>query len=300
MNRVQSLRAVYHRQLKWLNRFIYVRCSQTTCEPEAFRLGYARLKVIEIFECAKESIDLSAFAYLIRASDGQIYCLCRRHVEPCKKKCWWWVSFRLLNRQELMEFEKRRRMLLVNMELKLIADRHGHLCPDLAIGWRIGKLARRLITESGTIEAGCMSCALEALSQMGNWHIRINPKISRHIYKLKDPNSPPVEIRVPDKFTWFSGEIASLETKLFKNEATIDEAAKYQVEIDRQVEKILRAPDTELFGNDILPENTLKINRQISRGGSSISAYCLMCGAPIKDNSDTHRLFCPSCRRKLS
>ena len=43
--------------------------------------------------------------------------------------------------EELMFFFREERKMLVNMELKRVADFHGHICPDLVIGCKVHELA---------------------------------------------------------------------------------------------------------------------------------------------------------------
>ncbi len=286
----EILRAVYHQQIKWLNRFVRVKCIKNVCEPLAFWFSpTVKLKIVEIIEKAKDSIDLDCFSYLVITEDQQIYCLSRRPLKD--KKCWWWVSFRVLNETELLEFEKMKRMLLVELELQLISERHGHLCPDLAVGFRIGKIARRILPkEGGVIEAGCISCALDALSQMGNWNIRVNPIIGKHLYNLKKGEQLLLSIELNDSFLSYTPELCSLEDKLFQQKATIEEAARYQIEIDRQVESILQVKDHELFKGIPCPDKEKTI---------TASGFCLRCGAPLKNNSP-NKFFCQKCRDLLS
>ncbi len=288
------LRAVYHHQIKWLNRFVRVKCIKSTCEPLAFWFNpHVKLNVIEILEKAKDPLDPECFSYLVVSENNQVYCLSRRPLKD-KKGCWWWVSFRLLNEEELLEFEKMRRMLLVELELQLIAEKHGHLCPELAIGFRVGKLARHFLPNGdGIIEAGCISCALDAISHMGKWDIKVNPIIGKHLYNFKKNKKLLLSIELNNRFFYNSLELGNLENKLFQHKATIEEAARYQIEIDKQVETILRVKDSELFNGLPKSKQDININKVSSSG------FCLRCGAPLKDNSQDD-FFCTKCKELLS
>jgi len=286
------LRAVYHHQVKWLNCFIKVECFKYRCEPKAFWFNPAvRLKIKEIIEKAKDPLGPECFSYLVLTENNQIYCLSRRPLKD-KKGCWWWISFRVLNDEELLEFEKMRRMLLVELELQIISEKHGHLCPDLAIGFRVGKLARHLLPDgNGIIEVGCISCALDAISYMGKWQVKVNPIIGRHIYNFKKDDKLILSIEVKEHFL-NQKELCNLEDKLFQHKATIEEAAQYQVEIDRQVENILRIKDHELFKG--IPSPKQKEIKMIHSTG-----FCLRCGTPLKDKTKSD-FFCAKCKELLS
>ena len=138
-------------------------------------------------------------------------------------------------------------MILVDLELKMLADQHGHLCPNLAIGWRVGLLARRYIANNGAITAECLSCALDALRAMGPWKIKVDPIKGRHLYRLLPDRGQLLVLEVPLDFAWPGEDLINLEERLSRCEATPEEMAAYQVLIDKQVSRILTASDADLF-----------------------------------------------------
>jgi len=46
-----------------------------------------------------------------------------------------------------MFFFREERKMLVNMELKRVADFHGHICPDLVIGCKVHELAIDILSK---------------------------------------------------------------------------------------------------------------------------------------------------------
>ncbi len=138
-------------------------------------------------------------------------------------------------------------MILVDLELKTLADRHGYLCPDLVIGWRVGLVARRYLGTRGTITAECLSCALDALKAMGPWEINLDPIKGRHIYHLISDKRQELVLEVPLYLVWPGGELIELERQISRCKASPNEIAAYHSLIDRQVSRILTASDVDLF-----------------------------------------------------
>ena len=144
-------------------------------------------------------------------------------------------------------------MILVDLELKMLANRHGHLCPDLAIGWRVGLVARRYLANSGTITASCLSCALDALKAMGPWTIKVDPIKGRHTYHLLPDRGQLLVLEVPLDLTWPGENFINLEKRFFRCEASPAEIRAYQALIDKQVSRILTASDADLFSKGTFP-----------------------------------------------
>ncbi|NIA08595.1 MAG: hypothetical protein GWP10_02180 [Nitrospiraceae bacterium] len=138
-------------------------------------------------------------------------------------------------------------MILVDLELKTLADRHGYLCPDLVIGWRVGLVARRYLGSKGTITAECLSCALDALKAMGPWKINVDPLKGRHIYRLLPDRGQVLVLEVPLDIAWPGGDFINLEERLSRCEASPKEIRDYHLSIDNQVSRILTASDVDLF-----------------------------------------------------
>lgn len=80
----------------------------------------------------------SSWDYIVQTADSQTYALslvhnyCHPSQPPENKK--WILNYRVLGDEELMFFFREEHGMLVNMDLKQIADFHGHLCPDLVLG----------------------------------------------------------------------------------------------------------------------------------------------------------------------
>ncbi len=248
MDRETQLRAIGNGQIEWLNIGVNVLCDPFVRLPIRFILRGRWHEVEQIIEIARDDMDTNAETFLIRTGTGQVFALCRRS-NLVKAGCWWWIAFRVLNSEEVICFERRNRQMLIDLELKMLADAHGHLCPDLAIGWRVGLVARKVFggNDDGNILAGCLSCASEAIAAMGSWNLKIDALMGRHFYRLEALGAGCVELEVPDELTWPDGNFAGLERQVSENKASILEIAAYQIQIDDQISRILGATDQELF-----------------------------------------------------
>ncbi len=140
-------------------------------------------------------------------------------------------------------------LMLIDLELKGIALENGHLCPDLAIGWRVGLFARKFLAQDdgGSIEAGCMSCALEALQAMGSWDLSVDAVQGRHVYLLRTGKGEEVELKVADEFVVPDPRVLELEKKITMNMAATNEMLFYKDKLDEQIYRILSAREEDLF-----------------------------------------------------
>ncbi len=138
--------------------------------------------------------------------------------------------------------------MLVDLELKAIAQETGHLCPELAIGWRVGLYARRFMAgEKGRIEAGCLSCAMDALEAMGPWELSVDPLKGRHVYLLEVAGWRSVVLEVAHRFAYPDEALAALERRIAGNHAEVKDMVSYQAVLDRRIQGILSAKESELF-----------------------------------------------------
>lgn len=142
-------------------------------------------------------------------------------------------------------------MLFVDLELKVLAQRHGHLCPYLALGWRVGVYFRELLPrpfpEDFTVLAYNRSCAVSALRLMG-FRVRVED-LNEHTYSLLDLRGDPLsfvtvqqDLLLPSEALWELGQ------KLRDGQATYYEKAHYTYLIDSWVADILSASEEALFG----------------------------------------------------
>ncbi|AEH44383.1 hypothetical protein Thein_0501 [Thermodesulfatator indicus DSM 15286] len=144
-------------------------------------------------------------------------------------------------------------MLLVDLELKVIAEKHGHLCPYLALGWRVGLFFKNFLLkkeftsfENFFVLAYAHSCALSALELM-NFKISCE-NIGEHVYVLQTITGDALsmiavnaEIIIPPR------ELEELTWKIKSDTALYYEKAHYSYLFDNWIVDILNASEEELF-----------------------------------------------------
>lgn len=146
--------------------------------------------------------------------------------------------------------------VLVDMKLKRIADFHGHLCPELVIGYRAALCAQKRLllnlvdTANLRVIAENTTSAVDAIQQLmgctfGNGRL-VALDYGKHAYTflsgdgaglrltLKEMGSPPAAF-------------IDLETRLLGSRVTLHDTAAYQAELDRRIVALLRFTDEELF-----------------------------------------------------
>jgi len=294
MSYEEQLRAIQQDQIERLDEAVKVVCHRGTCLP----LYIARYGVWEpvekILERAKDDMDSDIDVFLVRTISQETFALCRRpNSKLAIDKCWWWLAFRVLRAEEVILFERRKRHMLVDLELKNLADKHGHLCPDFAIGWRVGLLARQFMADGGKIVAGSLSCAIEAIQAMGPWNLIIDGAQGEHNYRLEAFTGENLVLRIPKELTWPGGNFLELENRISTHKATLEEVSAYQVQIDKQVERILSASDAELF-------SLAKTVAHFYNEAAVQKGICYCCGSKLSEDLDgSNTYLCSSCRSRL-
>lgn len=141
--------------------------------------------------------------------------------------------------------------MLVSLELKAIADKHGVLSPELALGYRAVELARREFDSLDDVRATVFNTtparlALDALLGPGEVSVR---DLGRHAYTFCHTLTGSVlrliarsdVLRLP---AW----CCCLEDQLLRGRADDDEAlAAYQAIVSQRVENVLTGPPEQVF-----------------------------------------------------
>jgi formylmethanofuran dehydrogenase subunit E len=178
--------------------------------------------------------------------------------------------------------------VLVNMELKRIADFHGHLCPELAIGYRAAKLALSHLAIPDTpasdlrVVAENSTSALDAIQFLtgcttGNGRL-VHKNYGKHVYTFLLPGklrSLRLSLRkgvvnIPDQFLL-------LEEKIRSHEADIFEVAQYETILGGLVDEILSLANEALFNI----EQILVKKVENEKDESLRLDICERCGEPV-------------------
>jgi formylmethanofuran dehydrogenase subunit E len=105
-------------------------------KPVGFCCEGRRQEVTELIGCFRELQHDPSLLYLVRTGEG-VYALYQDLIEQERPFLWrgqWVLHFKV---EELKE----ERSMLVDLQLKLVADFHGHLCPDLVTGYKASQYA---------------------------------------------------------------------------------------------------------------------------------------------------------------
>jgi len=159
------------------------------------------------------------------------------------------------------------RSLFVPLELTKIVQYHGHLCPELAVGYRVGLMAQKelgLTREKAReffILAENMSSAIDALQYMtgctvGNQCFYAYD-LGKHVYYLgrfnKGSEEPRETLRIalvnPLINLNQAGEtpVNDIEKKIIAGQAGAAEVEEYHHAINQAVSELLNAPEGSLF-----------------------------------------------------
>lgn len=145
---------------------------------------------------------------------------------------------------------------LVTSELLCVVNFHGHLCPELAIGYRAAKLAltRLKFDRSQAVDQKVVAYnsgpAVDALQYLtgctvGKQNLLLYDE-GRHQYEFITAEG--VLQLVANPSIWEAKTSpGAIEDKIMAGEATQREVNSYRGAIDRVIEEILHLPDEELF-----------------------------------------------------
>ena len=183
-------------------------------------------------------------------------------------------------------------------DFKAVLDFHGHLCLDIAMGYRAAKAAlNALPTPNPATLVATVSgdtCAVDAIQALtgctfGKRNL-IAKLIGKHAYTWQHTATGEgvrIYVHYWDRFDTDSRFRATLRAA--KNgELSPSKQARHQAEHDRLIDHILTAPEAELFR--ISPVNAAPPPRQ----GGFTSAPCAACGEYVKDGLLTDGL-CGEC-----
>lgn len=174
--------------------------------------------------------------------------------------------------------------MLVEMRLKQIADFHGHLCPDLVIGYRaaqyaLSRLEVKLALPNLRVVVENNTSAVDAVQMVtgctpGNLRLSIRDE-GKHVYIFQVNDRYGLCLTLAPPGQGVPGEFLALEQKIQAGLASLDETATYQYFLDQRIIQLLHLPQEELFETRWVevawPETPL----------SSAIQKCDGCGEPV-------------------
>jgi len=268
--------------------------------PISFQHAGQRHEVVECLGIYRQARHQSSVLYLVRASD-QVYALCimLSKTSAGNARGRWILRFRVSEPQE--------EPMLVDFQLKRIADFHGHLCPELVIGYRaclcaLAHLNLELLTTPGLhIQAENTTSAVDAIQYMtgctaGNGRL-VSQDHGKHVYTFVSDNHRGIRLVLKPNTALFDPEFLMLETRVQDERATLEETARYQMLLDERILSLLHIDETALF--EIQPALTTFEDTDLT----SALVACSRCGeltAPTHLVVIERKRICLACASQVS
>jgi formylmethanofuran dehydrogenase subunit E len=170
----------------------------------------------------------------------------------------WTLDARILRDEELMSFFREEQCMLVNMDLKRIADFHGHLCPDLVIGARAVETALEYLQSKEEFQSNLFviahnqTSALDAIQYLtgctlGNQRLKVNDW-GKHRYQfISGATGRAVDVRMKPVHFHLEGTYFDLEEKVQQQGGTLYEVARMQGIISKWVQWLISMSAEALF-----------------------------------------------------
>jgi formylmethanofuran dehydrogenase subunit E len=252
LSREAIFRQIEADRIELIQQHVQVDYDNALQTPISFQFRGVQHEVIELVGVFRDSPDDPSVLYLARTPQG-VYALYPDLVQSESSPLWrgrWVLHFRV-------EEEPEENTMLVDIKLKQAVDFHGHLCPDLAIGYRasqhaLDKLTLELLSGAGlrAIVENTTS-AVDAVQQLtsctlGNERLRIHD-YGKHVYTFLHSQYEALRVALRPEAAPGDPELLALEARIVAGRATMMETARYQVLLDEQIKRLLNAPAETLF-----------------------------------------------------
>ncbi len=298
LTRPAILRQIAADQVEPIQEIVDVEYDNALQTPLSFRRHGVRFEILELLGAFREQHDSPSVLYLVRAGD-QVYALCAEipKPSPLRARGRWVLRFHVREPQE--------EPVLVDFQLKRIADFHGHLCPELVIGYRacqcaLSRLNLELLAAPGLrVLVENTTSAVDAIQHMtgcttGNGRLVVQDN-GKHVYTFIDGDGEGVRLSLKPNWMLFDPEFLALEAQIQAEQATLWEVARYQALLDERIVTLQHLDETELF--DIQPVSAAWPSDRIT----SALVPCSRCGeltAPTHLVIIGGRQVCLACAKK--
>jgi formylmethanofuran dehydrogenase subunit E len=264
--------------------------------PLSFQYLGQRFAISERLGTYRVGLYDPSIMYLVRAREGVFALYVDLDAPPYVNlgRGQWVLHFRVQ--------EPEQETMLVDMKLKRAADFHGHLCPDLVIGYRascyaLQRLALDLFSATSLrVIAENNTSALDAIQHVtgctiGNGRLVVHDH-GKHAYTFV--NSEGLGLRLllkPEALP--TAEFLDLEARLQTSTVTLHDTARFQVVLDTRVAALLQLSDEALF---TLQSVTLEPPTDKLTSAMMNCAGCGELTAPTHLAVVDGQHLCPQCR----
>ncbi|MBC7340125.1 MAG: formylmethanofuran dehydrogenase subunit E family protein [Firmicutes bacterium] len=273
MDRERILRLVGDGEVDHIGARVEVEFDNRQQVPLGFRHGGRHYEVVEVVRTEKPSP--LQYHYLVRTTGG-VYnlVLVRQDAAPGISPSVWWLDFRVRDGRVVAGPGDRAAgrgaeagplgpgMALVRGELLGVVAFHGHLCPELALGYRASMLARARLgfdrhqQGAQTVVMYSSSSAADAVQYLtgctlGKGNLVVNDA-GDHVFCFTNRRGKLLLKVLPGVLEKCS-ELKRIEEEIEQGHpVSPQDLAWYQEEIDRLVRRILESPDDALFAQVLL------------------------------------------------
>lgn len=252
LSREATFRQIEADRVEPIQEYVRVDYDNALQTPVAFHFHGRQHEIIELVGTFRESPDAPSILYLVRTPQG-VYALYTDLTQSENPALWrgqWVLHFRVEEPEEPK--------MLVDIKLKQAVDFHGHLCPDLVIGYRasqhaLDNLTLELLSRSYLrVIAENTTSAVDAVQHLtgctlGNDRLRAYD-YGKHVYTFLHGGHDALRVALRPEAMPDNAELLVLENRLLTRQATMMDTARYQVLLDEQVNRLLEASAESLFG----------------------------------------------------
>ncbi len=312
MDKTEALRSIHFDQLEYIQQKVRVDFDNRRQMPVSFTFAGQTHQVVGIVARVKMHPNQPANGYLVEATDKNVFYLYSQLEKIDRQqgleKSFWVLCFRIMGDNELMSWYLEDRKMLVNVSLKRVADFHGHICSELALGGKFCEFVQNLLIKETianpdlSIISENTTSALDAIqillgTTIGNQRLMVMD-YGKHNYTLfSRHHNRGWKLKLKTRNYGDEEVFQNLEEKITNDQALFEDVVRFQQVLDSRVKLILELPPEELFAIEEIDANT--------RPQESVNVYltCSVCGEQVLSSRSVESrdaIFCLPCFQKMN
>lgn len=302
MEKAEIMRKIEQEEIVIIQEEVEVDFDNRQQSPIGFQWRNQHHEVLKVLMMSK---DLwGNFNFLVLTNKGIFnLILVKDNQKATISKVKWVLNYKVLEDTKDKKQQLGDSVILTTVEFKDVVSYHSHFCPELAIGCRVGLIARR---ELGINRQNCggffgisenMSSAIDAVQYLTGCTIGNKNFIAydrgKHVYyfmKTSREQKPQEALRIalmsPVINTQFEPDI---EEKIVSGRASRQEINKYRDKINVAVQKVLSLPEDSLF------RKTITVLECPAEPFTEKYVNCALCGEIVAVNKTESAEVGPIC-----
>lgn len=252
-------RQIYYENVVPVQEYISVDFDNRLQSPVSFSYLGRNYDVIELIGAYPDNLESSTITFLVRTIYG-VYVIyfdvdesikIQDHRFPISRPGCWVLQCFVEENAEPSVVD-----MLVDLKLKQIADFHGHLCPDLVIGYRaaqyaLARLEVRLATPYLRVQVENNTSAIDAIQMLtgctsGNLRLFVQDH-DKHVYIFQVNDQHGICLTLSSAGQYVPPAFVEIERKIQDKTASLDEIATYQYLLDERIVQLLTLTSDALF-----------------------------------------------------